>query len=493
MNALLVYPEFPDTFWSFKYALKIIRKRAAFPPLGLLTVAPLLPADWKKRLVDLNVQRLRDKHLEWADYVFVSAMTVQRDSAREIIDRCRRAGVRVVAGGPLFTCEHEDFDGVDHFVLNEAEATLPPFLDDLAHGCAKRIYATSEYVDLRTTPPPMWDLIDFNRYASMCIQYSRGCPFNCEFCSVTALFGHKPRVKTAEQILTELNALYERGWRGSIFFVDDNFIGNRRRLKAELLPALIAWRKDKPNVTFYTEASIDLADDEEMMRMMAKAGFDQVFIGIETPDEAALASCGKKQNTRRDLVADIKRIQHCGLQVQGGFIVGFDTDTPTIFQRQIELIQNSGIVTAMVGMLQAPPGTSLYERLKGQGRIRGTVTGDNVDGTTNILPAMGLAALRKGYKRILTHIYSPEQYYARVKTFLEEFAPVETARAPLDFKQLLIFFRSMLHLGILSRERFQYWRLILWTLFRRPQLLRVAVTLAILGHHFRKVSERHVA
>ncbi|MCK4729001.1 MAG: radical SAM protein, partial [Desulfobacterales bacterium] len=296
MNVLLIYPEFPDTFWSFKHALKFIRKKATLPPLGLLTLGAMLPAEWSKRLVDLNVTELTEQGLAWADCVFISAMVVQRESARQTIARCKEAGLKVIAGGPLFTSEHEEFEDVDHFVLKEAELTLPPFLADLEMGCARRVYETSEFCDIRQTAAPMWELAELKRYASMSIQFSRGCPFNCEFCNVTALFGHRPRIKTAEQIIAELDGLYNLGWRGQVFFVDDNFIGNKRYLKTQLLPALIEWQKDKKGIPFFTEASVNLADDESLMEMMVEAGFDTVFIGIETPDEKSLAECNKKQN-----------------------------------------------------------------------------------------------------------------------------------------------------------------------------------------------------
>jgi radical SAM superfamily enzyme YgiQ (UPF0313 family) len=491
MNVLLLYPEFPDTFWSFKHALRFIRKKASSPPLGLLTVAAMLPSAWDKRLVDTNVSRLSDEGLAWADYVFVSAMVVQRDSARELIARCKAAGVRVVAGGPLFTSEYVDFPDADHFVLNEAELTLPPFLADLERGQVGRVYTTSEFPDIHDSPAPLWGLLDLSRYAAMAIQYSRGCPYNCEFCNVTALFGHRPRTKTPAQIVAELDSLYALGWRGPVFFVDDNFIGHKKHLKTELLPALIEWHKGRRGVPFNTEVSINLADDEELMQMMTQAGFNTVFIGIETPDEGSLAECSKRQNTGRDLIADVKRIQRAGFQVQGGFIVGFDNDTPSIFQRQIEFIQNSGIVTAMVGLLQAPPGTRLYERLKLEGRLLDHLSGDNVDGTTNIIPAMNLDTLREGYKAILEHIYSPEHYYRRVKTFLREYQPPEF-KAPLDFQHILALFRSIYRLGIVDQGRSHYWNLLFWTLFRRPALFPLAVTFAIYGHHFRQVCELHV-
>ena len=488
MNALLLYPEFPDTFWSFKHALKFIHKPASLPPLGLLTVAAMLPKPWIKRVVDVNVRKLRARDLTWADLVFVSGMIAQRDSARELIARCRAAGKTIVAGGPLFTLEHEQFPAVDHFVLNEAEETLPEFLRDLEQGGARRVYESANFPDLRQTPAPMWELADVQRYASMSVQFSRGCPFDCEFCNVTAMLGHRPRTKAPAQVIAELDRLWQLGWRGAVFFVDDNFIGNTRVLKEALLPALIQWQKGKRGTPFFTETSINLADDEELMRLMVEAGFNQVFVGIETPEEASLAECNKRQNRGRDLVADVKRIQRAGLEVQGGFIVGFDHDTPTIFQRQIEFIQKSGIVTAMVGLLQAVPGTKLHQRLDRQGRLLGHTTGNNVDGTTNFIPQMNRETLCQGYKSLMEYIYSPGPYYQRIRTFLREYRAPRIS-GPLNWRYLMAFGHANLRLGVLGRERFHYWGLLIWTFFRRPSHLTLAVTLSIYGHHFRKISK----
>jgi radical SAM superfamily enzyme YgiQ (UPF0313 family) len=492
MRVLLIYPEFPDTFWSFKHALKFIRKQASSPPLGLLTVAAMLPPPWEKRLVDLNVRTLTDADLDWADIAFVSAMTAQRKSTQQAIARCKSHGLKVVAGGPLFTTEYEQFGLVDHFVLNEAEVTLPPFLHDLEQASAKRVYSSEEFPDIHHTAAPLWELVDFKRYATMAIQYSRGCPFDCEFCNITALLGHRPRVKRAEQIINELEGLYRLGWRGNIFFVDDNLIGNKKHLKTELLPALIEWRKDKMGLSCSTEVSINLADDDELMKLMYEAGFDTVFIGVETPDEDSLTECNKTQNRHRDLLTDIKRIQHHGLQVQGGFILGFDSDTPSIFQRQIDFIQKSGIVTAMVGLLQAPIGTRLYERLKKEGRLLGITSGDNVDGTTNIIPRMNLEALHKGYRTVIDTLYAPANYYVRVKTFLKEFKAPNIRVAP-DFEYILAFLRSIIRLGILDQARVYYWKLFFWTLLRRPKLFPLAITFAIYGHHFRQICSQHIS
>lgn len=491
MNILLVYPEFPDTFWSFRYALRFIRKRASSPPLGLITMAAMLPKDWNLRLVDTNVHPLNQKDITWADYVFISGMVVQRNSAVKIISRCNATGVPVVAGGPLFTCEHEQFSGVDHFVLNEAEITLPLFLEDLKNGCPKPLYTTSEYPELSLTPTPRWDLIELKYYDSMSVQFSRGCPFQCDFCNITALLGHRPRTKSAGQIITELDGLYQAGWRKNVFFVDDNFIGNKKILKKEILPALIEWRKGKIGAPFQTEVSINLSDDPELLQLMADAGFDTVFIGIETPSEDGLAECSKAQNTGRDLVESVHRIQRAGMQVQGGFIVGFDSDTPNIFQQQIDFIQKSGIVTAMVGLLQAPYQTPLYHRLLKEGRLLHGMSGDNMDGSTNIVPRMGIEKLREGYRKILDHIYSPRLYYDRVITFLKEYHPPKIT-TPLEMEYVAAFFRSVYLLGIRGSERLHYWRMIFWTLFNKPRVFPLAVTLAIIGYHFRKVCELHI-
>jgi radical SAM superfamily enzyme YgiQ (UPF0313 family) len=492
MKILLAYPEFPDTFWSFKHALKFVQKKAGAPPLGLLTVAAMLPAAWEKRLIDLNVADLTDQDLAWADYVFVSAMVVQRESARDVIHRCKMTGVKVVAGGPLFTMEHEQFPDVDHFVLNEAEETLAPFLSDLEQGRARRVYASTEYPDIHRTPVPLWHLANLKHYDTVSVQFSRGCPFNCDFCNVTTLLGHRPRTKTAAQIIAELDGLYALGWRKSIFFVDDNFIGNKKLIKSELLPALIEWRKGKTGMPFSTEASINLADDPELLRLMVQAGFDTVFIGIETPNEDSLAECNKNQNKGRDLVESVRHLQRAGLQVQGGFIVGFDSDSPSIFQQQIDFIQKSGIVTAMVGLLQAPLGTRLYERMQKEGRLVNEFSGDNVDGSTNIIPKMGMEPLREGYRRILGQIYAPKFYYERVATFLSEYQP-PVMRIHLEPQYFMALWRSIYQLGIRGAERVHYWRLFFWTLFRRPRLFPLAITLAIYGFHFRQVAASHVS
>ena len=490
MKILLVYPEFPDTFWSFKHALRFVHKRASSPPLGLVTIAAMLPAQWEKQLVDMNIEALTDRDIAWADLVFVSAMVVQRKSTLEVIHRAKIAGKTVVAGGPIFLGEWQDFNEVDHFVLNEGEITLPQFLKDWEAGKAERVYSTTEHADITTSPVPVWELVKWQNYNSLGIQYSRGCPYNCDFCNITAMLGHRPRTKSAVQIIAELDKMYSLGWRRNIFFVDDNFIGNRKQLKEEILPALIEWKKGKTIGGFITEASINLADDPQLMSMMAAAGFNSVFVGIETPDEGSLVECNKGQNLRRNLVDSVHTLQKNGLQVMGGFIVGFDNDTPNIFQRQIDFIQKSGIVTAMVGMLQAPYGTRLYQRMEEEGRIVHEMTGDNADGSTNIIPRMGAAILKDGYQTLLNEIYSPKLFYERIKTFLSNYNP-PSAPVIIHPEEIAAFFHSIWRLGVIGKERWEYWRLIIWTLSMYPKKFALAITFAIYGYHFRLVNQEN--
>ena len=500
MNILLVYPKCPSTFWSFKHALRFILKEALHPPLGLLTVATMLPGKWNKKLVDMNLTALSDKDIEWADYVLISAMEIQKKSVNTIIERSKKMDKKIIAGGPLFTVEPELFEDVDYLVLNEAEVTLPLFLGDLEKGNPKHLYSSNEFPSIENTPIPQWNLLNMKKYVSMNVQYSRGCPFNCEFCDITSLYGHKSRTKGKDQILAELNSLYSSGWRGNVFFVDDNFIGNKTKLKSNILPALIEWMKGKKYpFNFSTEASVDISDDEELMTMMTNAGFDGLFVGIETPNEESLAECNKSQNQNRDLVASVNKIQKHGLEVHAGFIVGFDNDSSTIFEKQIEFIQKSRIVTAMVGILNAPRGTKLYKRIEMEGRLLKDISGTNIDSSTNIIPKMGMEKLVSGYKRIINGIYAPLPYYERVKEYIKEDTPLIKRKYRLHFGHfryhfgyLGAIFKSIWLLGVKDKERTHYWKLICWTLFKRPQRIHMAITYAIYGFHFRKVFENHL-
>jgi radical SAM superfamily enzyme YgiQ (UPF0313 family) len=488
MKILLVYPEYPPTFWSFKYSLRFISKKAAFPPLGLLTVAAMLPRDWRKKLVDLNVEPLSDEHLAWADMVFISAMIVQKESAQLVIKRCRAHGKKVVAGGPVFTTQHEQFEGVDHFVLNEAEITLPLFLKDLAAGKPRPLYTSGERPDIRQTPVPLWSLIDLRNYATMAIQYSRGCPFNCEFCDIIIMNGRIPRVKSPAQMKREFQVLFDAGWRKSVFIVDDNFIGNKHEVK-QFLPALIEWQQEhRFPFALLTEVSVNLANDEELMRLMSAANFFKVFMGLETPNHDSLIECGKNQNTTGSLAEAVDTIHRHGMQVMGGFIVGFDHDPENIFDMQVRFIQQIGVVTAMVGILTALPQTRLWHRLKAEGRLLSDASGENTDGGLNFEPVMEKEKLIEGYQRLLTTLYSPKNYYRRINTFIKNYTP--TARTRLTREDLLAFMRAAWRLGIVSKSRFRYWALLVKTFFLKRRALPIAVELAIHGFHFTKILER---
>ena len=487
MKILLVYPEYPDTFWSFKYALKFISKKGAYPPLGLITVASLLPGDWETKLVDMNIEKLRIDDILWADYVFVSAMSTQIQSANHVIDRCKAVLKPVVAGGPLFTADYEKFDRVDHLVLNEAEITLPLFLSDLENDNPKHIYSTNQFANVEQSPAPDYSLVKMNQYSSKCIQFSRGCPFNCEFCDITALLGHKCRIKTTGQIIRELQNLYDLKWRGEVFFVDDNFIGNKQILKQELLPAIIDWMKRHKNpFHFTTEASINLADDPELMAMMVQAGFLSVFVGIETPEEVSLEECNKVQNKNRDLIESIKKIQRAGMEVLGGFIIGFDSDTPGIFRQQIDFIQNSGIISAMIGLLNAPTKSQLYKRLQAEGRILEKWSGDNTSNAMNFIPKMDRKILEKGYREVIRGVYGGQAFYERVKNFLIDFNPGVKNKNKVDFRKLMAFIKSIFVIGVFDSNRKYYWKLFFWSLFHRRELFPWAITYSIFGYHYKK-------
>lgn len=490
MNVLFINPEYPDTFWSYRHAIKFISKRAAHPPLGLLTIASMLPASWNLKLTDLNVSKLSENDIRKSDYVFIGAMSVQQNSAIQVIAKCNELHTPIVAGGPLFTEETERFSTVDHLILNEAEITLPGFIDDLSRGEAKRIYQTESYADITTTPPPDYSLLNLSRYVSLSIQYSRGCPFDCEFCDITALLGHKVRTKTTAQIIHELDNLFQAGWRSGVFFVDDNFIGNKKKLKNELLPEIIKWMHDhRYPFHFTTEASINLSNDEDLMVQMARAGFGRVFVGIESPDPACLTECNKVQNYNIDLIESVRAIQSKGMEVCGGFIIGFDHDNESVFDRQIDFIQKSGIVTAMVGLLNAPKKTKLYERLKKEGRITGTFDGDNTNFSMNFLPRMDKDKLIQGYHQVLRGIYSGKAYYTRVRTYLAHFKPSPEGRNSLTLVSIMALLKSFVIIGLLNKNRKYYWQLIFWSIFRKPSVFPLAVTYSILGYHYGRIYE----
>jgi radical SAM superfamily enzyme YgiQ (UPF0313 family) len=491
MKVLLVYPEFPDTYWSFRHALTFEGKRAAFPPLGLLTVSAMLPAGWERRLVDLNVRRLRDADIEWADVVFASAMIVQKESLERVVERCKARGKRTVVGGPYVSTSAEELPEADHIFVGEAETTLPEFIADLERGAPKRFYKATERPALTATPVPDFRLAELDQYSAMSVQYSRGCPFSCEFCDIIEIYGRVPRTKTNAQMLAELDALHATGWRGLVFVVDDNFIGNKRNVR-KLLPELIEWseRHARP-FSFITEASVNLAEDDALLGMMRRANFRRVFLGIETPVEESLKEAQKGQNTRRDLLESVRRIQSYGMEVMAGFIVGFDHDPEDIFERQIAFIRESAIPLAMVGLLTALPDTQLWRRLKREGRLLKESLGQNTEDSLNFVPRMDRARLVEGYKRILRTIYSPAEYYQRALDCLSHLTQGPAPRSSNLLSDAAALGRIVLTLGVRDRARRDFWRYIRRATTAHRHNFTHALILAAMGYHFRKLTEAY--
>ena len=493
---LMIYPEFPTTYWSLKHALPFVNKKSSIIPLGLLTVASLLPADYNIRLVDMNVDRLDEEDVRKADLVFISAMIVQQESMDRVVTLCNTMGTPVVAGGPYPTSSHELINGVDHFVLNEAEVTLPAFIQDYEAGHPKAIYFDDRKPDITKTPPPRFDLIDINAYQNIALQNSRGCPYNCEFCDIIELFGRKPRLKDPDQFIREMDLVYTSGFRGSLFIVDDNFIGNKPKVK-ELLRKIIAWQKvHRYPFSLFTEASIDMSSDDELLELMASAGFDMVFIGIETPDADSLASCQKSQNLRLDLLDAIEKIHRSGIEVTGGFIVGFDTDREDIFDRQKEFIWLAGIPMAMVGLLSALPNTRLYRRLQREGRLKpeNSWKGNNThELRMSFKPVLPEETLVRGYKSILSSIYSPKQYFERCYTFMSRL-PSGRSKSPfrIGYNEIHALFHSLFRQSF-SYYGLHYLKFLAKALFTGIRHFPLAISFAVKGHHFFKMTESIIA
>lgn len=488
-KVLMVYPEIPTTYWSFRYALEYVNYSALMPPLGLLTVASLLPDTYEVQLVDMNVHRLKGSDIENSDIVFISSMIIQKDSFHEVVHLCNEYKKPVAAGGPYPTSSYSQIEGVDYFILNEGEITLPKFIRDYERGCPQRLYWDDTKPDIQETPVPRFDLIDVHDYGNMALQFSRGCPFNCEFCDIIEMFGRKPRTKLPEQFIHEMEAVYHTGFRGPLFIVDDNFIGNRRRVK-DLLRRIVVWQRDH-NYPFqlYTEASIDLAQDDDLMELMVQCGFSMVFLGIETPDYKTLEYAQKKQNARADMLESVKIIQRKGIQVMGGFILGFDTDPEDIFDRQIEFIQSAGIPIAMVGLLIALPNTRLYRRLQREDRLLGETHGNNThELEMNFTSRMPKKMLLEGYKRIISEIYNPVKYFDRSITMLKRMPNRRFVSRPIAKGDLKAFFLSLVRQSF-SRYGGVYLRFLIRALRYNRWNFQLAVNLAIKGYHFFRITD----
>jgi len=493
MKILLIHPEYENTFWNVKKVLRVLGKKAAYPPLGLLTVAAMLPAHWEKKLIDMNCETLKEKHIKWADYVLISSIVGQKHSTKEVVDKVQKIGKTVIAGGSLFTIDWKEFSNIDTMVLGESEEIISVLVKDMENKNLKKIYSMEDFPTIQKTPVPAWDLVNLPYYNSVCIQISRGCPYNCEFCDVVQLNGRIPRIKSKDKITAELDSVYKLGWRAGVFFVDDNFIGNKAIIKKEILPAIIEWQKErKYPFTLSTQASINMSDDSELMELMIKAGFATVFIGIETPDPDGLQECGKYHNINRNMLESVKKMQNMGFEVNAGFILGFDSDKDTIFQNQINFIQKSGIVAAMVGILNVSPKSRLHERLKRANRLIDDTNSSDKNTSElfklNFIPKMKASKLLDGYSEVLKTIYSPRCYFARIRTFLREYKPKRLKRAKVSVYHLRGLFSSLWFLGIKEKGRRYYWNLILWSLFRRPGLLPYAFGLPLGLLHFKTLA-----
>src|SRR5438105_259671 len=491
MKALLVQPWVPLNYWGFQYAVSIIGKRAPHPPLGLATLAALLPDSWELRIVDLNVGPLRDADLEWADVVLMTGMLVHKTSMHEILARCRRLGVRTVVGGPAVSSRPDQFDDADHIFLGEAEGRLDLLLKALEGGADVPHVVSppgDAKPDMALARLPRFDLLPRSRYTSMSLQYSRGCPFQCEFCDIIELYGRNPRTKTPAQILAELDALHRLGWRGSIFFVDDNFIGNRKEA-AKLLPEVARWQVEHGRpFELYTEASVDLASMPKLVDMMVEAGFTSVFLGIESPSAESLKHTKKLQNLKTPLNESVLRLTNAGLEVYAGFIVGFDTDGDHIFEAQRAFISAMPIAAAMIGVLTALPNTALWRRLEKEGRLRSDATGDQFT-RPNFEPAMDERALLEGYRDLLDSLYQPSAFYQRCALMVRELG--KGHGRSLTLEGLVMFARLLFGLGVLSPRRRHFWKLAASAL-RRPHTFGRMMAVAVQGEHLIRYTREHV-
>jgi len=500
---LMVYPKIPSTFWSLDSILPYFKKKALLPPLGLLHIAAMLPDNYEVKLIDMNAKELRVEDILEADLVFVSAMSIQQESFEKVVKLCNDNNKTVVGGGPHMWSWQKWLKGVDHIIINEAELLLPEFLKDYAQGKAKAMYQSDIKPDITKVPPPRLDLINVNDYVSMPLQFSRGCPFNCEFCDIIEMFGRKVRTKEIEQFITELEGVRDSGFYGSIFVVDDNFVGNKSKTKA-LLTRLIAWQEENSYpFSLYTEASMNLAQDDELMDMMIKAGFNMVFIGIESPDPDTLTATQKNQNVREDLLESIKKIQSKGIMIMGGFIIGFDNDTEKVFDLQINFIMEAGIPIAMVGLLAAMPNTQLWRRLEREKRIIGDGhhTGNNVDICVNFIPKIPEKKLVEGYKRVISTLYTPKNWYGRFLNLLKHMpntAPLRKTRIfppdmPLWKKMILIKnYLRLIFKPIFSSYGLDFIRFVRMALKINKANSLPVIGLAISGFHYYNVAKRIV-
>jgi len=498
-RALLVYPEFRSaSFWNYRETCELVDARYPAAPLGLCTIAAMLPADWDVKLVDRNIETWDDSMLDEADVVLTGGMMPQQRDCVDLIRKARAKGKTVVVGGPDATSSPHLYNDASHLVLGEAEVTLPPFLADFAAGTAKKIYQDSRKADVQTSPTPRFDLLKFDRYNHIGIQWCRGCPFSCEFCDIIELFGKVPRAKSDAQILAELQKLYDLGYRGHIDLVDDNFIGNKKLVKA-FLPTLKQWLIDRNwPFEFTTEASINLADDTALMKAMQEVGFFAIFVGIESPDEATLIAMQKRQNTKRSIVESIHKIYAHGMFVNAGFIIGFDTEKGSVARGIIECIEETSIPVTMAGLLFALPTTQLTRRLAAAGRLHENFdvapegVGDQCTAGLNYDPCRPRIDILKDYLQVVETVYTPENYFGRVARVARELNSSERRFRPglrQWWKELKGFARMSVKLGLRPGTAWLFWKTIAGSILKNPKSVRYAGSLVALYLHFGSFSK----
>jgi radical SAM superfamily enzyme YgiQ (UPF0313 family) len=491
IQALLVWPKIPNSFWTFAGMLELLPEKAVMPPLGLITLAALCPAEWTLRLIDEAVEDLTDDDLLWADLVMVGGMIVQEAGVQEVLARARRLGRRTIVGGPYASGEPARMLAIaDHVVVGEPDEVFLEIARDLEEGSARRLYEISDKPDVTKTPPPRFDLLRLECYASMSIQFSRGCPFQCEFCDIIILYGRKPRTKLPQQMLAELDKLLSLGWKKQVFIVDDNFIGNHKRA-LDLCVELEKWQQARGHpVTFYTEASMDLARKPALIDAMVKANFFHVFLGIESPSEESLREVKKFQNLAIDPVSCIELLHESGLWVTGGFIVGFDSDTEAIFEQQIRFIERTAIPWALLNSLHAMPRTALHDRMQKEGRLLESKLSSGDATPPNFRTVLDPAVLLRGLGKTIAAIYEPRRFYERAWRSLQNWQTKKCqrpAQQPTAVEILTILARSIWYQGLRSSYRKAYWKFFLKILGRyglnRPKFW-LAATIMISGHHF---------
>ncbi len=489
MRILLIYPVFPPTFWSYNKILELVDRQVLLPPLGLITVAAILPQSWEFKLVDRNIRLVTEAEWQWADIVIFSAMIVQKQDLLAQIREAKRRDKLVAVGGPYPTSVPDEVRaaGADFLILDEGEITLPLFVEALQKGETSGIFRACEKPDVTITPIPRYDLLELDAYDSMSVQFSRGCPFQCEFCDIIVLYGRKPRTKTPAQLLKELDYLYELGWRRSIFMVDDNFIGNKRNVKL-LLQELKIWQAEHQYpFTFNTEASVDLAADSELMELMVACNFNAVFLGIETPDEESLQLTKKFQNTRSSLIESVEKIIQAGLRPMAGFIIGFDGEQKEAGSRIVDFVEQAAIPTAMFGMLQALPNTALWDRLEKEGRLRVNRKQDiNQSTLMNFVPTRPIEDIAREYIEAFWTLYDPKTFLDRTyRCFLQLGAPKcqPPFKLPnwIDLRALgIILWRQ----GFKRNTRWKFWHHLFGILLHNPQVWEHYLTVCAHNEHF---------